>query len=285
MFIATSAPKSQWIKELIPILSQACAILREEYQLYCSGIEFNIEKKTDASPVTQADYRVHQYIASELGKISDFSLLSEEGILDDYQSWQTFWLLDPLDGTKEFLAQRPEFTINLSLIHQGKTVFAILAIPCQELIYIAPEQGLPFKFEIKHKHWYQFVHHQTAVESQIRVGVSQSYQNQPKYIEYLESLSRLYSIELFKAGSAYKFCMMLENQIDIYPRFHPTYEWDTSAGQCLLERIGGGLMTLSAQPFYYNQRDTLLNGSFIAYRTAQFKTIALDGLELMSNRN
>lgn len=85
-----------------------------------------------------------------------------------------------------------------------------------------------------------------------------------------------------EAGSAYKFCMMLEGEIDIYPRFHPTSEWDTSAGQGLLESIGGGLLSLDAVPFTYNQRDTLLNEGFIAYRNQENKQIALEALSNVS---
>lgn len=113
------------------------------------------------------------------------------------------------------------------------------------------------------------------------MGLSQSSQKKPKYQQYLDQLAKLTDYAEFKAGSAYKFCMMLEDQVDIYPRFHPTCEWDTSAGQCMIERIGGGLVDFKGRPFIYNQRDTLLNGGFIAYKNAQMKTIALQALHEM----
>ena len=113
---------------------------------------------------------------------------------------------------------------------------------------------------------------------------SQSSQDKPKYAEYLEILKQKVSIAEFKAGSAYKFCMILEGKVDIYPRFHPTSEWDTSAGQCLVERIGGGVVDFKGRPFLYNQRDSLLNGGFIAFRNIDMKELAFQALELMANR-
>lgn len=285
MFKITTVPiTDQLIQQLIPILTKACEILREEYQQYCSGADFNVEKKPDHSPVTQADYRVNQYITEQLRRISDFPLLSEEGSPEHRKSWQKFWLLDPLDGTKEFLHQRPEFTINLSIVNESKTVFAILAIPCEDILYIAPEHGLPLKFDIRNNQWYEFFEQDFSHENNIKIGLSQSSQKKPKYEDYLTSLATLCSVSVFKAGSAYKFCMMLEGEIDIYPRFHPTCEWDTSAGQCLLERVGGGLTDFKGCPFLYNQRDTLLNGGFIAYRHGSLKKVAFEALELMSKK-
>ncbi|MQW91581.1 3'(2'),5'-bisphosphate nucleotidase CysQ [Acinetobacter wanghuae] len=278
MFKATTSPQDPMILQFVPILTQACEILREEYQRYCSGEAFNIEKKNDDSPVTQADYRVNRYLTEALAHISDLPLLSEEGKEDDRKHWQEFWLLDPLDGTKEFLHKRPEFTINLSLIKGSLTTFAILAIPAQRIIYFCPEQGLPLKYHYQIQQWFTYFAVETAV---IHVGLSQSSQKKPKYQQYLDQLAKLTDYAEFKAGSAYKFCMILEDQVDIYPRFHPTCEWDTSAGQCMIERIGGGLVDFKGRPFIYNQRDTLLNGGFIAYKNAQMKTIALQALHEM----
>ena len=115
--------------------------------------------------------------------------------------------------------------------------------------------------------------------------MSQSAQHKPEYAEYLQDLATLTNFGVLKAGSAYKFCMMLEDQVDIYPRFHPTCEWDTSAGQCFIERIGGGLVDFKGRPFVYNQRETLLNAGFIAFKNTKTKTLALQALELMQKRH
>ncbi len=129
MFKTTTAPQDPLILQLVPIVTQACEILREEYQRYCSGADFDVEHKSDDSPVTQADYRANSYITRALSTVSNLPVLSEEGDKSERMQWQKFWLLDPLDGTKEFLHKRPEFTINLSQVDGANTTFAILAIP------------------------------------------------------------------------------------------------------------------------------------------------------------
>ncbi len=156
MFKATAAPQDPMILQFVPILTQACEILREEYQRYCSGAAFDVIKKNDNSPVTQADFRVKTDLTQALAEISSLPLLSEEGQEHERRSWSEFWLLDPLDGTKEFLHQRPEFTINLSLVRGSLTTFAILAVPEQQLIYFCPEQGLPYKYDIQKMTWFAY---------------------------------------------------------------------------------------------------------------------------------
>lgn len=280
MFKTTTAPQDALIVQLVPVVTQACEILRAEYQAYLSGGDFAVERKSDHSPVTQADYRVNQYIVDALQLLfPQTPVLSEEGQHTHRQQWQSFWMLDPLDGTKEFLHQRPEFTINLSLVEGAHTTFAVLAIPCEQRIYFCPVQGQPLRYCIATKQWSQYAPAENPTI--IQVGLSQSSQDKPQYQAYLEQLEKLTAITEYRAGSAYKFCMVLEDRVDIYPRFHPTSEWDTSAGQCLLERIGGGLVDFQGRPFLYNQRTTLLNGGFIAYRNNDMKKLALQALELM----
>ena len=285
MFIKTDEPQDAMILQLVPMMTQACEILNQEFQQYCSGENFNIEHKHDASPVTQADFRANQFITQALADYSpDIPLLSEEGEYSLRQQWQHFWLLDPLDGTKEFLHQRPEFTINLSLVDGAQTVFAILAIPGEQAMYICPVQGMPLKLDIKTQQWFIYTPEQQQMDT-VKIGLSQSSQQKGQYHEYLQVLESITEYSVFKAGSAYKFCMMLEHKIDIYPRFHPTSEWDTSAGQCLLERIGGGLVDFKGRPFLYNQRDSLLNKGFIAYRTAEMQVLALEVLARMLSKH
>lgn len=280
MFKATTAPQDPMILQFVPILTQACEILREEYQRYCSGGAFDIERKSDDSPVTQADYRVNTYITDALAKISDLPLLSEEGQNHQRKAWRAFWLLDPLDGTKEFLHKRPEFTINLSLVKGSTTVFAILAVPAQQIIYFCPEVGMPLKYNYQKDEW-QLYQKQQITNSEIKVGLSHSGQQKGQYYNYLKALSQLTGYVEVKSGSAYKFCLMLEGEVDLYPRFHPTSEWDTSAGQCMLERIGGGLIDFQQRPFLYNQRDELLNGGFIAFKDEKTKHLAFQALAII----
>ena len=283
MFIETHAPSDVLIEKVLPLIVGACEILRQEYQQYCSGGTFDIHSKKDDSPVTQADFRVNHYLTEGLKQVSDLPLLSEEGDKADRKQWQAFWLLDPLDGTKEFLHQRPQFTINLSLIEGSHTTFAMLAVPEEQSVYICPKAGLPLKYQINTQAWWQY--QASSSKYAVQVGLSQSSQQKGQYAEYLAALEQITPYSVFKAGSAYKFCMMLEDLVDLYPRFHPTCEWDTSAGQCLIERIGGGLIDFHGRPFSYNQRETLLNGGFLAYKTLEMKKLALQALGRMSYKH
>ena len=278
MFITTQAPQDSQILKLVPILATASQILLEEYQNYCAGSEFKIDKKSDHSPVTQADLRVNQYLIAELARICpDIPVLSEENDHTERHTWSTCWMLDPLDGTKEFIHQRDEFTINLSLIENHQTIFSVIVVPVEQVVYMGYLTELPYKYSFADQTWERYSKFKDAATDAVQVGLSHSSKN-PKYQQFIEHIEIENPVIRREAGSAYKFCMMLEGEIDIYPRFHPTSEWDTSAGQGLLESIGGGLLSLDLLPFTYNQRNTVLNQGFIAYRNAENQTIAFNAL-------
>ncbi|UTO18316.1 3'(2'),5'-bisphosphate nucleotidase CysQ [Acinetobacter sp. Z1] len=278
MFIKTLAPQDHLISQLLPIMVQASQILLEEYQSYCAGCEFNIQEKSDDSPVTQADLKVNHFLLKQLATVTpQLPVLSEESDYSARAEWKSCWMLDPLDGTKEFIHERDEFTINLSLIENHETTFAIIAVPCEQLIYIGYTSQLPYKYSISRDEWYKYQIEEHALEAPIQIGLSHNSKN-PKYKNFIEPILHFREVERREAGSAYKFCMMLEGEIDIYPRFHPTSEWDTSSGQSLLESIGGGLMTLDGKPFQYNQRETVLNNGFIAFKDQYSKKIAYEAL-------
>lgn len=280
MFIKTLAPQDHLIMQLVPVMAEASQILLEEYQSYCAGGEFNIQEKSDDSPVTQADLKVNHFLLKHLAHLTpDLPVLSEESDYSDRQQWQRCWLLDPLDGTKEFIHERDEFTINLSLIEQHQTSFAIIAVPCKRVMYIGYTHQLPYKYSFSRQEWSQYQLEDHAMQAPIQIGLSHHSKN-PKYKNFIEPILQHRQVIRREAGSAYKFCMMLEGEIDIYPRFHPTSEWDTSSGQALLESIGGGLMTLDRKPFLYNQRDTVLNRGFIAFKDQHCKKIAYEALSL-----
>lgn len=279
MFITTQTPQDAQILEILSIMQEASQMLLDEYRHYCAGKAFDVESKCDQSPVTQADLRVNEYILQRLARFSpDIPVLSEENDYSERQHWDSCWMLDPLDGTKEFLHRRDEFTINLSLIQNHQTVFSAIAVPCEQLVYLGYLTELPYRYSFETQHWERYCKYKDNEEDAVQVGLSHRSKN-PKYQQYIEYIEQEIPVIRREAGSAYKFCMMLEGEIDIYPRFHPTSEWDTSAGQGLLESIGGGLVSLSAVPFTYNQRSTVLNEGFIAFRNENNQKIALDALQ------
>lgn len=278
MFITTHAPQDQRILNLVTMMAHASQMLFEEYQHYCAGHAFNIDEKSDQSPVTQADLKVNQFLIAQLAQITpDIPVLSEESDYSARHDWDTCWMLDPLDGTKEFIHQRDEFTINLSLIQNHQTIFSMIAVPCEQLMYLGYLTELPYKYAFESKSWERYCKYKDNDSDAIQIGLSHSSKN-IKYQQYIDYIEQETPVIRREAGSAYKFCMMLEGEIDIYPRFHPTSEWDTSAGQGLLESIGGGLVSLDAVPFTYNQRDTVLNEGFIAFRDEDNQAVALAAL-------
>lgn len=282
MFVPTLQPKDELLHDVVQILQQASEIIRQEYLTFCQGEKFHVQTKHDDSPVTQADLKANQFIETALQKLTPaLPLLSEENEHQERHTWSRCWVLDPLDGTKEFLHQRPEFTINLSQIENGKTLFSAIAIPAQQLIYIGYLDQHPYKYDAEQQQWYVYQAPEVQQIEPIQVGLSHR-SKQPEYQEFIEILQQSHTIETSQAGSAYKFCMMLEGKIDIYPRFHLTSEWDTSAGQGLLESVGGGLVSLAGEPFIYNQRHRLLNDGFIAFAQPAYQEIALNALRRMT---
>lgn len=280
MFKQCIAPKDTLFNEILVLLDKANQILREQYQQYLLHSDtFNIQQKEDQSAVTQADFSVHSYFSTALQNLTQkYPVLSEEGKHNERHAWDTFWLLDPLDGTKEFLAKRPEFTINLSLVQHGKTELGIISVPQENCLYIGYAGKKPFKYQFSDHTWWVYEKSDICLADQVlRIGMS--HQSDSKQMQYfLQQLEKISPLQIIHAGSAYKFCLMLEGLIDIYPRFHPTCEWDTSAGQCLLEGIGGGLWSHTQTPFMYNQRKTLLNGNFIAFTHMQYAKYAFQCL-------
>lgn len=271
--------------KILDILVHASEILVQEFDTYASGKVFKIDRKEDTSPVTQADLRVNQYMTEELAKLEPFyPVLSEESESVQRSEWKSFWMLDPLDGTKEFLHKRPEFTINLSLVCGDKTNFSALVVPCKGVVYLGYLDQHPYKYEFQSKRWWRYQADSDQHSNVIRVGLSHNNKND-QYQQLMTYLEQYYTVERLEAGSAYKFCLMLEGEIDLYPRFHPTSEWDTSAGQGLLESIGGGLVSLKGLPFKYNVRDTLLNKGFLAFASPKYEKLAKDLLSHMDNYN
>ena len=258
--------------QLCQILQKASVILQQQYAAYQQGEGFNIDKKQDDSPVTQADLLVNDFLMQQLILLHPLPILSEEGQHEGRENWQQFWMIDPLDGTKEFINKTGEFTINVSLIKDHQSEISALAVPMKNQIYIVEKGNLPFRFTWGEAEQIAEYHHSLDAfihrkDEKLKIALSRRPERSGRYADFLKYLDlRNIAYDSVPAGSAYKFCMMLEGEIDLYPRFHPTSEWDTAAGQGLLQSIGGDVWSLDANPFYYNQRASLLNGNFIATR-------------------
>ena len=222
-----------------------------------------MENKQDDSPLTLADREAHRIITSGLQALTrGIPVLSEESKAQDHEfatrrHWQTLWLVDPLDGTREFIKRNGEFTVNIALIHNHRPTLGVVTLPAADMAY-SGAAGLGAHRTDKQSS--VVIHTQCPARPVPIVVGSRSHRG-----DSLDALlSRLGEHELSAVGSALKFCRVAEGAADFYPRLGPTSEWDTAAGQAVLEAAGGQVLDLQGMPLSYNRRDTLLNPNFMA---------------------
>lgn len=229
-------------------------------QVYAAG--FDIEHKDDDSPVTSADLAAHRLIVQGLSRLTpEIPVLSEESAQLPWEvrrHWQRYWLVDPLDGTREFIKRNGEFSVNIALIDAGLPVFGVVQAPVTGVVWHGQRGGKAYRRAGGQQ---ESIRTRVPPAAPLRVAASRSHRS--GRTEQL--LARMGEIELVAQGSSLKFCRIAEGTLDVYPRLGPTSEWDTAAGQCVLEAAGGVLLAAdSGEPFQYNQRPRLLNGDFVA---------------------
>ena len=226
-----------------------------------------VDFKTDDSPLTTADKASHHVIMDQLNeKYPDIPIISEEGkeiTYDDRHSWEYFWLVDPLDGTKEFIKKNGQFTVNIALIHNHKPVVGVIYTPVTQELYLATQGGYSedleagaYKQELPGK--LKPISVNNKKEGLVAVRSSSHASDEE------EDLLNKYGVtESIARGSSLKFCMVAEGKADIYYRHGPTMEWDTAAGQAVVECAGGKVLQgTGPEGFEYNKK-VLLNGSFL----------------------
>lgn len=225
--------------------------------------EFSVKHKQDKSPVTEADYAAHEIITAGLNRLSpDIPVLSEEDEVIDFElrkSWHTYWLVDPLDGTREFIKKNGEFTVNIALIENNVAVLGVIYAPVLQMMYYAAEGMGSFK-TTSHDQANK-IHVAEHCASPVRIAGSRGFHTD----EFKTFLGHLPEHTTINMGSALKSCMVAEGSIDIYPRLGLTSEWDTAAAQCIVEEAGGYLVDMQLQPLRYNTRESLLNPHFFVY--------------------
>lgn len=224
-----------------------------------------IELKADASPVTAADLAAHRLLADGLAQLApEIHLLSEEDCeigLAVRQHWSRWWLVDPLDGTKEFIAGSEEFTVNVALIEQGKVVFGVVGVPARGLCFYGGAGLGAWRLDDAGE---QPIGVRIAPPDAFTVVASRRHSS-PAQERLLNGLSaRFGDLSLSSVGSSLKFCLLAEGAADCYPRLAPTSQWDTAAAQGVLEGAGGEVLDLHGQPLDYPARESLLNPHFLA---------------------
>ena len=238
--------------------------------------DFEVETKQDETPLTLADRRAHEIISGYLEK-TGYPVLSEEGKDIDYDKrshWEYFWLVDPLDGTKEFIKKNGEFTVNIALVHQGTPIVGVVFAPYVRQLYFGAHQFGAYKVDDMHQGLMNFGDLDELMKAgnilplknerkQLVVVGSRSHMNEDTQT-YIDALKEKYGdAEFVSKGSSLKICMVAEGNADVYPRFAPTMEWDTAAGHAVALAAGYPVTQQDGKtPLQYNKKD-LTNPYFI----------------------
>ncbi len=224
--------------------------------------DFAVRQKSDESPVTEADEAAERLILESLKKIDPKTLIiseeaAEAGYMPDRQG-QRFWLVDPLDGTKEFVKRSGEFTVNIGLIENGSPVLGVVFAPVLDLLFVG---GIGGSWKKEGSGPWQSIACRHPPADGLSVVASRSHGDPEEIQAYLAGRK---IAGLVKAGSSLKICRVAEGTADVYPRFGPTSEWDTAAGHAVLLGAGGRLETLDGQPLRYG-KESILNPDFVAW--------------------
>jgi 3'(2'), 5'-bisphosphate nucleotidase len=229
--------------------------------------DIHVTHKDDSSPLTKADLASNKIIMNALQQLdSTIPILSEESLVEwkERKNWTKYWLVDPLDGTKEFIKQNGEFTVNIALIENNKPILGVIFTPVKFDLYFAQKNYGSYKINSSS----QLINLQEAVkifvanQSSIkRIIGSRSHSNQT-FDSWVNQ--NFPNSEIVQAGSSLKFCLIAEGAADIYPRFGPTSEWDIAAGHIIVDEAGGRVNTFENIEINYNKKEDLLNPQFYA---------------------
>jgi 3'(2'), 5'-bisphosphate nucleotidase len=245
-----------FIEPVVALAAEAGQAILEVY-----ATDFEVQTKADTSPLTQADMASQRLIDEGLRTLTPaLPNISEETGLPDFavrSQWPRYWLIDPLDGTKEFVGRNGEFTVNIALIDAGKPVFGVVHIPVSGKTYVGCE-GHGAERRTGHGS-IEPIRVAGKSRQPVQVVGSRSHRS----AEFEAVLERLGEFEMQPMGSSMKFCCVAEGSADIYPRLGPTSEWDTAAAQAVVEQAGGQVLTFDGAPLCYNGKADILNPSFL----------------------
>ncbi|RPF73868.1 MAG: 3'(2'),5'-bisphosphate nucleotidase [Rickettsiales bacterium TMED289] len=245
---------------------------KEIMKVYNNFSKSDVTIKNDNSPLTKADIVSNNKIKEILFK-TNISILSEEEDQISYdvrKKWQKLWIIDPLDGTKEFIKKNDEFTVNIALVKNSKPILGVIFLPVSKLLYFSSKEIGSYKILIKRdlSTLNDLIYNSKklpikTLRNDFTIVVSRSHLSK-ETLEYIESVKlNQKNIKMLEKGSSLKICMVAEGKADVYPRFGPTMEWDTAAGQAICENAGFSLKDIeTSNPIVYNRKN-LRNNSFI----------------------
>jgi 3'(2'), 5'-bisphosphate nucleotidase len=256
-------------QDLIPNLDHTAAVLSSYFSL--SDAHLNIELKEDSSPVTHADKEVATYLGNELrARFPTCPLISEEEAIPSFaerEGWDSFFLLDPLDGTKEFLKRSHDFTVNIAFVQANKPVWGVIDAPLLQLRIAGWVGRGAWRFDFLNRAWTPMEPMVVPAGQQLSAALSVSHRS----ADEATMLEGFDFSKVVRRGSSLKFLLAAMGEVDVYFRRTPTWEWDTAAGQAILESLGGVVCDFSGTPFTYN-RESLLNGPFVACHKSLLNT-------------
>jgi 3'(2'), 5'-bisphosphate nucleotidase len=259
------------VAELVALTEAAGAAILEVYET-----DFDVDTKSDESPLTQADLASHRIIEAGLARLTpDIPLFSEESELPPFgvrQAWSRYWLVDPLDGTKEFVNRNGEFTVNIALIEGQQPVLGIVGVPVREQVYVGVEgqgayrlsraEGEPDRLELAGR--------PRDDDAPLVVVASRSHGGE-RLEQYLLALEETFGgVSRTPVGSSLKLCILAEGQADLYPRLGPTSEWDIAAAHAVLSAAGGEVWAADGSPLAYNAKESVLNPEFFAAADGEY---------------
>ena len=243
------------------------AILAGDEILHFYNKDIEVTHKDDSSPLTKADLASNKFIIDSLHSLdSEIPILSEESFVDwrTRKNWTKYWIVDPLDGTKEFIKKNDEFTVNIALLENNNPILGVIFVPAKSTLYFAQKGFGSFTLDTKIALNSLDEAKKIAVSklsNQVRVIGSRSHSNNA-FTNWVDE--KFPNAEIIQAGSSLKFCLIAKGDADIYPRFGPTSEWDIAAGHIILNEAGGKILTLENKEINYNEKESVLNPEFIA---------------------
>lgn len=247
-----------WLDPVITLAGEAGGRIME---IYNKG--FTVTTKSDKTPLTEADMAAHDVIDNGLAELTpDIPILSEESDAISFKErsqWQCYWLVDPLDGTREFIRRNGEFTVNIALIENHEPVFGVVYAPVLDVYYYAVVGDGAFKKS--NGVTPQAISVKEKCPSPIRVAGSRSHHSE----KFEKFVAKIGEHEVINMGSSLKSCLVAEGEVDLYPRLGPTSEWDTAAVQCIVEVAGGSITDTNMQRLRYNTKEDLLNPHFFVF--------------------
>lgn len=236
---------------------------REVLNIYDSG-DFSAYQKQDDSPVTSADYKANDIITQRLEEATpDIPILSEENkhaSLAERQQWSRYWLIDPIDGTQEFIARSGDFAINIALIENNEPIIGVIYWPPGQTLYFASKDQGAFKASPEKECQIRVRELQDPSNSVVKIAISRRQSRE----KILSKLTRERTYQTLPLGScSLKSCFIAEGKADVFMRIGITGEWDTGASQCIVEEAGGRILAANFEPLTYNQRHSLENPDFV----------------------